>query len=185
MPEPGRDEPMKSTGVESDRAFLEALKILKRRDYFTAELQRRLERKDFSPEAVGRAVARCSEMRYLDDRRLAARFAQLRGPARGWGPNRIRAELIARGVEESIAGEASRISGEVFEAALGTALRRAENRARAGWWATGEGRARMVSSLIRRGFEPEEARRAVEGRAAIREADDETDDQPGDPAGIS
>ncbi len=124
-------------------------------------------------------------MGYLDDVRLAARFAQLRAPTRGWGPSRIRAELIARGVEEAVAETASRIPQSLRRAAIETALRRAENRARTRWWTTGEGRARMVSSLIRRGFESEEARRAVNGLAATREADDETDDQPGDPAGIS
>ena len=44
----------------------------------------------------------------------------------------------------------------------------------------------MISSLLRRGFEPEEARRAVGRQCAKREAADHgIDDQPGDPEGIS
>lgn len=172
-------------GKES-RVLLAALKMLARRDYFRAELRDRLVKKDFGPDVVENSLIRCAEMGYLDDAALAFRFAELRGPARGWGPLRVRAELMARGVDQVIAARASDLPGEIFQQAMATAIRRAETRARAGWWRTGEGRALMVSSLLRRGFEPEEARRAMGRQCKMREAEDHAnDDQPGNPEGIS
>jgi len=171
---------------EESQALLAALKILSRRDYFRAELSDRLAKKDLGPEAISYALRRCTEMGYLDDVRLAFRFAELRAPSRGWGPTRVRMELMARGVDESVAVEASDLSSQLLAQALETALRRAEVRAREGWWRTGEGRSRMISSLIRRGFEPERARRTVDRQRVTREAEDHANnDQPGDPEGIS
>lgn len=164
----------------------QALRILTRRDYFRRELAERLKKRDFSPEEIDWVIGRCEEMGYLDDARLARRFAELRAPVKGWGPTRIRMELTARGVDESTAERASHLDRIVFESALETAVRRAVIRARPGWWRTGEGRSRMISSLIRRGFDPSEARREVGRQCASREAADHaTNDQPGDPDGIS
>lgn len=171
---------------EASKALLAALKMLARRDYFRAEIAERLLKKNFRPEIIERVLVRCADMGYLNDVALADRFAELRAPSRGWGPNRIRAELMTRGVEEAISVKASQLSGAVLDQAMATALRRAEARARDGWWRTGEGRSLMISSLLRRGFEPEEARRAVGRQRAIREAADHAiDDQPGNPEGIS
>ncbi len=171
---------------ETSRAFLAALKMLSRRDYFRAELAVRLGKKGFSPSAIERTLGRCAEMGYLDDATLADRFAELRAPSRGWGPGRIRAELTTRGVDEAISVKASKLPEAVLDQAMATALRRASVRARDGWWRTGEGRSLMISSLLRRGFEPEEARRAVGRQCVIREAADHAiDDQPGNPEGIS
>lgn len=171
---------------EASKALLAALKMLNRRDYFKNEISEKLLKKDFPPEIIEQILVRCTDMGYLNDTALADRFAELRAPSRGWGPNRIRAELMTRGVDELISIKASQVSGEVYDQAMATALRRAEVRARDGWWRTGEGRSLMISSLLRRGFEPEEARRAVGRQCAKREAADHAiDDQPGDPEGIS
>ncbi len=171
---------------EVSQALTAALKLLSRRDYFRAELASRLTKKEFRPEIVEEAVNRCADMGYLDDCRLASRFAELRAPSRGWGPARIRAELGKRGVDEAIAAKASELSETIFDQAMATALRRAEVRARDDWWQTREGRSRMISSLLRRGFEPEEARSSVGRMCRLREAADHAiNDQPGDPEGIS
>ena len=174
------------TEREASQAFLAALKLLARRDYFRAELALRLAKKEFRPKIVEDVLKRCADMGYLDDARLALRFAELRGPSRGWGPARIRAELSKRGVDEAIAAKASELPEAVLEQAMTTALRRAEVRARDDWWKTREGRSRMISSLLRRGFEPEDARKSVGRLCRIREAADHAiNDQPGDPEGIS
>ncbi len=171
---------------EVSQAVTVALKLLSRRDYFQAELASRLTKKDFRLEIVEDVLRRCGDMGYLDDATLADRFAELRAPLRGWGPSRIRAELTSRGVSEATAAKASELSEAVLDQAMATALRRASARARDGWWRTGEGRSLMISSLLRRGFEPEEAHRAVGRQCAIREAADHAiNDQPGDPEGIS
>jgi regulatory protein len=172
---------------DEDRpAFLAALRRLGRRDYFRAELAAFLLKQQHSRKAVDAAVERCSEMGYLDDDRLASRFAESRAALKGWGPKKIRHELIGRGVCEQVADRASRLPGELVEKATEVALRRAETRAKPEWWRAGEGRARMVSSLLRRGFHADDAHRRVKLAAAQREASDHAEnDQPGDPEGVS
>ncbi len=167
---------------EHRRAYAAALKMLGRRDYFFEELKRKLRRKGHAPEAVETALERCRELGYLDDRRIAVRFGEVRAGDRGWGPARVRAELRARGVEGSIAESAARLPPALHERALESALRKAEIRSASSWWRGREGRARMISSLVRRGFEPQEARGAVDRLAAEREAQDNAiHDQQRDP----
>lgn len=168
-----------------DPAYQSALRMLSRRDHFRSEIADKLRRKGFEDDEVERAIERCVELGLLDDGSLAARFAEVRATENGWGPRRIEAELRRRGVARSLAQDASRLDPALRRAALATALRRAELRAPAGWWRLPERRARMVSSLLARGFEADHAIAAVDQLAAARETDDDAlDDQPGDPFGV-
>jgi regulatory protein len=150
--------------------------MLSRRDYFRVELEGRLAGKGFRPEDIERALARCTQLDLVDDVRLAERFVEFRSVDRGWGPRRLVAELRRRGVADDVADQASRLAPEQLEAALGTALRRAELRAPQAWWRLPERRARMVSSLIQRGFEADTAIEAVDRLAATREKQDHGND---------
>ena len=161
-----------------DPVYAAALKLLARRDHFEAEIAEKLRRKGFEGEQIEAALARCREIGLVADRKLARRFAELRSSNNGWGPRRIGAELRRRGVDRATAEEASRLDGDRLRLALATALRRAEVRAPEGWWRLSDRRARMVSSLLARGFEAEDAIAAVGELAASREKDDHaTDDQ--------
>jgi regulatory protein len=153
----------------SDEAYQAALKMLGRRDYFRSELVERLGRKGFSDADIDGALARCDEIGLMDDDRLATRFVEFRAVSKGWGPRRLEAELRRRGVEKDLASAAARLVPEDLRRALDTAIRRAEVRARDGWWRLSERRARMVSSLIARGFEASDAIAAVDELAAARE----------------
>jgi regulatory protein len=153
----------------SDEAYQAALKMLGRRDYFRSELVERLGRKGFSDADIDGALARCDEIGLMDDDRLATRFVEFRAVSKGWGPRRLEAELRRRGVEKDLASAAARLVPEDLRRALDTAIRRAEVRARDGWWCLSERRARMVSSLIARGFEASDAIAAVDELAAARE----------------
>ena len=165
-----------------DPAYQAALKMLGRRDYFRAELGDRLHRKGFADAEVEAALDRCQELGLIDDERLAARFVELRAVDRGWGPRRLRAELLRRGVDRSTAEAAAAMPAALRREALQTALRRAERRARPGWWRLHDGRVRMLSSLTSRGFETDDACAAVERLAAERESQhDAFENQPGDP----
>ncbi len=69
---------------------------------------------------------------------------------------------------------------------LRTALRKLEIRAPLMWWRHSQRQARMVSSLITRGFEAEVAIAAVNALAAFRENhNDALDDQQGNPTDLS
>ena len=150
-------------------AYQAALKMLSRRDYFRSELEDRLSQKGFQSNEIDGAIGRCGELDLVNDERLAERFVEFRATSRGWGPRRLAAELRRRGVSRELAESASRIARGTFDEAMGVALRRTEVRAPSGWWRLPERRARMVSSLIARGFEAETAIEAVERLATTRE----------------
>jgi regulatory protein len=162
----------------SDSAYQAALKILSRRDYFRRELRERLAQKGFENGEIDDAIGRCADNGLVDDERLARRFVELRAVSKGWGSRRLEAELKRRGVDDALASAASRISDEDLRRALESALRRAEVHAPGGWWRLGDRRARMISSLIARGFEASDAIDAVDRLADFREKQhDAIDDQ--------
>jgi regulatory protein len=156
----------------SDDAYQAALKMLSRRDYFRVELEDRLARKGYQTEEIERAMDKCSHLNLVNDARLAERFVEFRSADRGWGPRRLVAELRRRGVAGELAEEASRLAPDQLQAALETAIRRTELRAPRRWWRLPARRARMVSSLIQRGFEAETAIEAVDRLVATREKQD-------------
>ncbi len=166
-------------------AWNAALQLLGRRDFFSAELERRLLEAGFDNDDVAEALARCRAADLVDDERVASRFVELRATARGWGPRRLEMELLRRGAPRDVAARAALVGREVEEGALEVALERAERRMRAGWWRLPARRARMVSSLLNRGFEAEAVRAAVDRLAVIRENEhDAADDIAGDPPGL-
>ena len=167
-------------------AYDKALKLLARRDHFRAELADKLHRKGFGQDDIDAALDRLAGLELLDDERLAGRFAELRALDRGWGPRRLELELRKRGVDRHLAERASRLGRELHDRALGVAVRKVAVRARDGWWRLPDRRARLVSSLIGRGFDADAAIAAVERLAAERESStDEDHDQLGDPGDLS
>ncbi len=150
-------------------AYQKALELLSRRDHFRRELVDKLRAKDYTADEVAAAVERCRELGLVDDERVAARFVEARAVDRGWGPHRLAAELRRRGVDDRLAQRLARLPDDVAERSLSTALRKTELRARPGWWRDGNRRARMVSSLLTRGFEADTAIAAVDELAASRE----------------
>jgi regulatory protein len=150
-------------------AYQAALDLLSRRDHFRRELEEKLRHREFSNEDIEAAAARCEELDLLNEARVAARFVEVRAVDRGWGPHRLAAELRQRGVAAEDADRYSELSEGMAADAMRTALRKIEVRAPAAWWRDGQRRARMVSSLITRGFEAEVAIAAVDEMAASRE----------------
>jgi regulatory protein len=151
-------------------AYQTALDLLARRDHFRQELAEKLRRRGHDDDELDEALARCADAGLIDDERLAARYVELRVADRGWGPRRLAAELRRRGVPAADAERAAAASTELAAEALATALRRLEARAPAGWWRDGRRRARMLSSLVTRGFDAEAAIAAVDELAASRES---------------
>ncbi|MFV2071975.1 MAG: regulatory protein RecX [Thermoanaerobaculales bacterium] len=167
-------------------AYQKALDLLSRRDHFRRELEIKLQRKGYSGSEIEGALDRCRELRLLDDEKVAERFVEVRATSRGWGPRRIAAELERRGVEPALAERMAKLSPDMVESALSTARRRLEVRMPDGWWRDGQRRARMVSSLIGRGFAADHAIAAVAAYAADREREDHApDEQPPDPIDLS
>ena len=158
-------------------AYQTALDLLSRRDHFRRELVVKLRTRNFPANEIEDSIARCEELDLVNDERVAHRFVEVRAAERGWGPHRLAAELRKRGMSADNADRLSDLSVELAADAMRTALRKLEVRASAGWWRDGQRRARMVSSLITRGFEAEVAIAAVEDLAASRENNHALDDQ--------
>lgn len=169
----------------ADGALGAALRLLAGRDFFVDELGERLRLKGFEEGPVGAALDRCAELGMVDDQRTAERFVASRVRSRGWGPARLRAELERRGASREVAAAAVADLERDPEPALQRALERLERRAEEGWWRLPARRARMVSSLIGRGFDAGHAREAVTARAAEKEREpDACDDQPRNPISL-
>ena len=76
-----------------------ALRMLARRPYSVAELRRALEKKYPDSNAVGQAIARLRELRYLDDKNFAQHYASSLARNRAYGRQRIRRQLKAKLVD--------------------------------------------------------------------------------------
>ena len=167
-------------------AYDKALKLIARRDHFRAELVEKLRRKGFDDADISKALERLDELDLLDDERLAERFFEFRSVDRGWGSRRLTMELRRRGVDGHLAERVSRLDDDLHDRALETAVRRVEVHAKHGWWRLPERRARLISSLIARGFAADVAHGAISRLANERESsDDEIHDQSGDPGRFS
>jgi regulatory protein len=145
-----------SAGADrAQEAFERALAALARKERTVAELEAWLGERDFEEEAVAAALGRLVEIGELDDERFARRYAEDKRDLAGWGPERIRESLVARGV-----------AADLVERALGSeddvAARAAQVLDASGRDTRDEReRARALAFLVRRGFPYEAAYDAI------------------------
>lgn len=83
-----------------------ALRLLGRREHFTAELSRKLQRYTFDRDLVQRVLAECQQRGYLDDERAAGIAVQQLVARGGLGRARLRHELQRRGCQAALARQA-------------------------------------------------------------------------------
>ncbi len=147
------------TGRSRD-AFERAIEALSHKERTTAELVAWLAERGFGPGEVEATIDRLVVAGVLDDAEFARRFAADKRELRGWGPERIREALAARG-----------LTAELIEPALATAdpgaelARALELLERRGLPPPTDerGRARALAFLARRGYGSEVAYEAVRG----------------------
>jgi regulatory protein len=135
-----------SAREEREQALERAVRALGRRDHSAASLRAKLERAGISETTQEETVETLARAGYLDDERFALERAA-RLAERGYGNDRIRADLEARGV----AAEACQRALAALEPERDRAFRHARTLGRS---------ARAVRTLQRRGFS-EEALEAV------------------------
>lgn len=137
------------------RARERALRLLASRDRSRGEVEVRLRTAGFAPEIVTDTVAWLLGLGYLDDGRFAARYCAEK-QRNGWGPRRIRAELIRKGVERTLVDEAlssaddGSETAEGLEAVTALARRRFGEQYRRDPVAAGR---RLAGFLARRGYD--------------------------------
>jgi len=143
--------------VDSDarRAYIDALKLLARRELSEAQLRQRLARRKYDTNAVDAAIERLREERALDDLRVAEAIARSQTALRRRGKLRVRLEIERAGIAPATA---RRVVDEVFadldaDALLDDAL---SKRLRPGHDITDD---RMFNRLYRylvgKGFDPD------------------------------
>ena len=146
-------------------AFERAVGALGQRERTTAELVSWLGERGYAPAEVEAAIERLTAIGELDDERFARRYAEDKRELRGWGADRIREALAAKGLDRAtIAGALGAVTAdEELTRAIELLERRGEP-------AVDESsRSRALGFLARRGYESElayEAVRAFERRAA-------------------
>lgn len=150
------------SGEPEREAFELAVAAIARKERTAAELHDLLLGRGVEPEAAAGALEHLAAIGELDDRRFAFRYAQDKRELRGWGPDRIRAALVERGVDGDLAAEAA--TGETLEEQAGRAaallVRRGEE------LSDDAARGRALAYLARRGFDSEIAYEAVRRAAA-------------------
>jgi regulatory protein len=145
-------------------AFEAALAALGRRERASAELASWLGRRGYEAAEIEAAIERLTGLGQLDDERFARRYAEDKRELRGWGAERVRDALLARGVPGAIADGVA--EGDSREAQVGRARDLLAGRGRS--LAGDSDRARALGYLTRRGYEYEIAYEAI--RLAARDA---------------
>jgi regulatory protein len=141
----------------ADEALARALAALRRKERTIAELDAWLAERAVPEGERAEVVVRLIEVGELDDRRFALRFAQDKRELAGWGAERIREALAARGVGEPEISEALADDGEPAQVERAEALLRR----RAGRLDDDRKRGRALSYLTRRGYAYEVAHAAI------------------------
>jgi regulatory protein len=143
-----------------------AYRALSSRDRTVSEMRSWLERKRVAPEAIEHAVRELAAAGFLDDARFAERYADDKRNLEQWGGERIRRDLIRRGVPGEMVERV--MEGRERESELEAALQLlgeklappADERERDKAWRL----------LVRKGYEPELAYDAVRAHGARRAA---------------
>jgi len=146
-------------------AYEAALAALDRKERTAHELALWLKGRDFGLNEIEATLRRLFEAGILDDERFAHRFADDKRELSGWGAERIREALLARGVPKPTveAVLAADSYGDQLDRARGILIRR--GRPLAG----NADRQRALDYLTRRGYDYEiayEAVRSLSARAA-------------------
>ena len=133
------------------------------------EVRRSLSRRGFSEVAAEDAVAQMERYGYLDDAAYASAFARGRAASRGHGPQRLRADLIKKGVSREAIDRALEEldADDLADSARALALKRW--RALSGEEDPRKRKKKTSDFLLRRGFSFDQVREAVDAAVATDE----------------
>jgi regulatory protein len=141
-----------TAAADEEAAYRTVLRSLERRSFARFDLGRRLRRKGHPVAAVEAALEQAAALGLLDDAAFARNYVQTR-TARGRGPSRLAADLMAMGVERSLIDRA--IAAEWSEETDRSSVPRKLAEARAArlrGLPVAVRRRRVLAYLARRGF---------------------------------
>ena len=88
------------------RAYEKALRLLTVRGRSRKELKQRLEAERYSDKVAERVLDRLADTGLIDDKKFAIDRARAMGKGKGWGPRKLRSDLIKRGIPAEAVDEA-------------------------------------------------------------------------------
>ena len=148
-------------GEVRQECFDAATRLLRSRLHSTAELRRKLSRKDYGHAIIDGVIADLTRLGYLDDAQFAKAKAQSAATYKQHGKRRAKLELIRAGVSGAVADRALE---EVYDPADSLAAARELARKQAPRLKKLDpqvARRRLVGMLQRRGFEYDEIKPVV------------------------
>jgi len=92
--------------IDARRAYIDALKMLGRRELSEAQVRQRLARKEHEEAAIDEAVARLLEDRAIDDTRVAEAIARTETSYRKRGKLRVKRKIESAGIASATAKHA-------------------------------------------------------------------------------
>jgi regulatory protein len=98
----GEGDPRRSPAGGTPDGYQRALRLLAQRPHFRRQLATKLRQRGYPADEVEEALDRLQAAGYLDDEAAARQFVEERMERRSWGPARVRAELLRRGVEPAL-----------------------------------------------------------------------------------
>lgn len=140
------------------RAKRRLIHLLESMDRTELQLRRKLEAGGYPEEIIRRALAYVQERRYQDDERYARHYADSRRA--DCGRRRLAQELVQRGIDRRTAQEAAEAASGPDEAEAIRGL--LEKKGYDAGTADSREKRRVYAFLLRRGFCPEDVRRAME-----------------------
>ena len=150
-----------------------ALALLSRRAHARAELSRKLQRYQPTPEMVAEVLARLESAGWLDDARFASDVADSMARAGRSGPSRINARLRGHGVSSEVAATAVTGTEADWEAACREAAGAKISRGLD--LADPKARAKLARYLAGRGFSPALVWKVIRGAGQNGDADEPAD----------
>ncbi|MBN1681432.1 MAG: RecX family transcriptional regulator [Anaerolineae bacterium] len=91
---------------EVTRAVDHAATLLARRPYSAAEIRRNLKSKQIAPDIIDQALARLTQLGYVDDRAFVQFWIENRERFKPRGPRALRVELRQKGITSDLIDEA-------------------------------------------------------------------------------
>jgi len=148
----------------ADRAYVDGLKMLARRELSEAQVRQRLARRGHGEDEIERAVARLRDERAIDDERVAGAIARTAVSLKKRGKLRVTRQIEQAGIARSVAARAvADVYGEIdAEALLDAALAK---RLRAGVGIADDRQfQRLYRFLLAQGFESDRIIAALNAR---------------------
>lgn len=148
--------------ADEEGAFRAGLRSLERRAHARQELQRKLERKGHTAEAVGAATQRLERLGLIDDQAFALQYVASRF-ARGRGPARLRHDLRALGISDEMVSQSVATVPTDLDDPLAQPRALAVKRAgQLGGLPRETRRRRLSAFLARRGYSGSDAREVID-----------------------